>query len=100
MEALELHREGGAPLEEMRDLLTLAEVSDLNEDAEGAAALVSEARQVADALDAPIARVEVALAAARIHDRHRRSREALEFFPRERALLFQDTDNHILNHTA
>ena len=77
-DALSIHRGVGAPMEEMRDLLMLAEVSDLNGDASAAAALISEARQDAYDLGAPIARVEVSLAAARIHDRHRRSRESLE----------------------
>jgi CHAT domain-containing protein len=77
-EALTIHRRVGAPLEEMRDLLLLAEVSDLLDDSAAVTRFLSHAGQVADELGAPIARVEVALATGRIHDRHRRSREALE----------------------
>ena len=77
-EALSLHRRVGAPLEEMRDLLMLAEVSDLLDDSAAVTRFLSEAKQVADDLGAPNARVEAALATGRIHDRHRRSRELLE----------------------
>jgi tetratricopeptide (TPR) repeat protein len=77
-EALTIHRRVGAPLEEMRDLLVLAEVSDLLDDSAAVTRFLSQARQAADELGAPIARVEVALATGRIHDRRRRSRETLE----------------------
>ena len=86
-EALGVHRGTGVPLEELRDLVMLAEVVDrLGREGE-ARRLADTAHRMADVLGARIARVEVALAEARIADRHRRSDDVLAVISRVQADL-------------
>ena len=86
-EALAVHRGTGAPLEELRDLVMLAEVVDRLGRPGDARRLVDSAHRKADVVGARVARVEVALAEARIADRHRRSDDVLATIGRVQADL-------------
>lgn len=67
--ALTVHREGGFRAAELDDLLLLAELAADRGDRAGAAARLRDASGVAGSLGTAVARAEVALVAARIHDR-------------------------------
>jgi len=67
--ALTIHRAGGFRAAELDDLLLEAELSAARGDGAAAAATLQNARKVAAGLGTPVARAEVALVAARAHDR-------------------------------
>jgi CHAT domain-containing protein len=76
-EALAIHRNAQAPVEQLLDGLMLAETLDRLDRIEDAEAQVKASRVLAGELGARFARVEVALAEARIADRRRRSEDVL-----------------------
>ncbi len=76
-EALERHTAAHARFEELADRLLLADVADRAGQRVEADGQVAAARRVARALDARVARVAVALGAARIADRRRAARVVL-----------------------
>ncbi len=67
--ALAIHRAGGFRSAELADNLLLAELASDRNDRRGAAAAIDAARLTARTFGAPLAQAEVALVAARIHDR-------------------------------
>src|SRR5687768_9762595 len=67
--ALETHRRAGVRIEEMDDLLLLAEVAAAAGDRRGADSAIATATAIADRFGTRRGRVEVALTAARIADR-------------------------------
>jgi CHAT domain-containing protein len=67
--ALGIHRATGARLQELRDLLLLADLASREKDDAAAASRLRAAERIAAALGARTARVEVALARATIADR-------------------------------
>jgi len=67
--ALGIHRATGARLQELRDLLLLADLASREKDDAAAASRLRAAARIAGALGARTARVEVALARATIADR-------------------------------
>lgn len=81
-EAIRIHHRAGAPLEELFDELMLAEVFDRLEQPHDVREHLQAADNLADELNARIARVQVALSRARIADRHRRSGEVLDAIQR------------------
>lgn len=77
-QALVIHRRAEARLAELRDRLLLAEILDRQGNRAAVAAEFVAAGRLADLLGARIARVEVALAQARIADRHNDARGVLQ----------------------
>jgi CHAT domain-containing protein/Tfp pilus assembly protein PilF len=69
--ALETHRSVGARWEELADLVLLADLDHEAGDTLMSIARLSEARELARECDARVGRIDVALAEARIADRHR-----------------------------
>jgi len=68
-EAFSIHREAGARLDQLMDLLLLAEIQDLMQAGAALRATLHKARGLVEELDAGIARTELALTEARIADR-------------------------------
>ncbi len=65
-QALRIHRDAGAALEELKDLVTISEAAQSFSDTSLARSSLASARSLADRLAVPSARVEVALAEARL----------------------------------
>ena len=71
LEALDAHRTAGARLEELNDLLLLAEITHQAKRLTEVSAYVGAARHLARKLDTPVGRTSLALTAGRIADRDR-----------------------------
>jgi CHAT domain-containing protein len=81
-QALAIHRRAGAELEELMDLLLLAEILDQSGHSDSVGSHIRAARRLAAELDARVARTEVALTEARIADRRGESGAVLEVLER------------------
>ena len=82
LEALEIHQRAGAPFHELQDRVMLAESLERQDRLPEAGEQIEVSRKLADQVGARVARLEVALAEARIADRRRQSAEVLSALER------------------